>query len=94
MEDLAAHGITMKPEMQGLTDEQIRDLNLGTKSQNITLQIYTKINVTWQRDFYLLFFHERLRLSLLPEMGKHPDLLVAHLTSTIFTTIGRNYEIS
>ncbi len=29
-----------------------------------------------------------------PEMGKHPDLLVAHPTSTIFTTIGRNYEIS
>jgi hypothetical protein len=28
------------------------------------------------------------------EMGKHPDLLVAHPTSTIFTTIGRNYEIS
>ena len=27
-------------------------------------------------------------------MGKHPDLLVAHPTSTIFTTIGRNYEIS
>ncbi len=24
------------------------------------------------------------------EMGKHPDLLVAHPTSTIFTTIGRN----
>ncbi len=31
---------------------------------------------------------------LCPEMGKHPDLLVAHPTSTIFTTIGRNYEIS
>jgi hypothetical protein len=28
------------------------------------------------------------------EMGKHPDLLVAHPTSTIFMTIGRNYEIS
>ncbi len=27
-------------------------------------------------------------------MGKHPDLMVAHPTSTIFTTIGRNYEIS
>ncbi len=33
MEDLAAHGITMKPEMQGLTDEQIRDLNLGTSAK-------------------------------------------------------------
>ena len=29
-----------------------------------------------------------------PVMGKHPDLMVAHPTSTIFTTIGRNYEIS
>ncbi len=27
-------------------------------------------------------------------MGKHPDLMVAHPTSTIFTTIGRNFEIS
>ncbi len=37
-----------------------------------------------------------LHLGYLPhtEMGKHPDLLVAHPTSTIFTTIGRNYEIS
>jgi hypothetical protein len=24
-------------------------------------------------------------------MGKHPDLLVAHPTSTIFPTIGRNF---
>ena len=31
---------------------------------------------------------------LLSAMGKHPDLMVAHPTSTIFTTIGRNYEIS
>jgi hypothetical protein len=27
-------------------------------------------------------------------MGKHPDLMVAHPTSTIFPTIGRNFEIS
>jgi hypothetical protein len=29
-----------------------------------------------------------------PVMGKHPDLMVAHPTSTIFLTIGRNFEIS
>ncbi len=29
-----------------------------------------------------------------PVMGKHPDLMVAHPTSTIFPTIGRNFEIS
>ncbi len=39
MEDLAAHGITMKPEMQGLTDEQIRDLNLG-KQKHDMVKIY------------------------------------------------------
>jgi hypothetical protein len=27
-------------------------------------------------------------------MGKHPDLKVAHPTSTIFPTIGQNFEIS
>jgi hypothetical protein len=26
-----------------------------------------------------------------PVMGKHPDLMVAHPTSTIFPTIGRNF---
>ena len=28
MEELAKHGITLPPNMQGLTDEQISDLNL------------------------------------------------------------------
>jgi hypothetical protein len=27
-------------------------------------------------------------------VGKHPDLMVAHPTPTIFPTIGRNFEIS
>jgi hypothetical protein len=31
---------------------------------------------------------------IIPVMGKHPDLMVAHPTSTIFPTIGRNFEIS
>ena len=29
MEDLALYGITMKPEMQGLTEDQIKELKLG-----------------------------------------------------------------
>ncbi len=29
-----------------------------------------------------------------PVVGKHPDLMVAHPTPTIFPTIGRNFEIS
>jgi hypothetical protein len=31
---------------------------------------------------------------LKPVVGKHPDLMVAHPTPTIFPTIGRNFEIS
>jgi hypothetical protein len=46
------------------------------------------VTVTLQLNIIFRFYH------LTPEMGKHPDLLVAHPTSTIFTTIGRNFVIS
>jgi hypothetical protein len=42
MEDLASYGITMKPEMQGLTTDQIRDLKLG-QMQNLFL--FTSVQV-------------------------------------------------
>ncbi len=42
-----------------------------------------------------IFVHDiREQGNVKPVMGKHPDLMVAHPTSTIFTTIGRNFEIS
>ena len=39
MEELAKYGVTTKPEMQGLTPDQIRDLNLGTFKKTLYIEL-------------------------------------------------------
>ncbi len=49
------------------------------------------VSVRVQYEFYTIIYFFGGYVAV---MGKHPDLMVAHPTSTIFPTIGRNFEIS
>ncbi len=68
------------------------------------LQVHFKVSAAWYCSHYLPPVSTTPAANLPPVslipvaknavMGKHPDLMVAHPTSTIFPTIGRNFEIS